>query len=627
MAAEEYRKALRLGKKEYRSRLMRGESPYLPALEQTLQNTVVAGYESLGIVEIPLEQIAGTYSSGRQPTFTHGFLPLMEEKTEFAQKWINLCRTQLTDGIRDPITAYEFMNRFYVVEGHKRVSVLNHFGAVSIHGLVTRVLPQPDDSKEYRIYQEFLAFYRLTGVNYLWFSKEGGFDSLLQASGTSPDRVWDNALRANFRAFHTVFRRAFFQRASGKLDLTVGDAMLIYFSIYPFGASLQKSASTIQTELSRLWAEISNRAKDSDINLILEPNLRRPLFVPRVGSRLRIAFLHDKTAESSSWVYAHELGRRDLEAAFDDQVETVSFSGLDTNMATELAIGDAISDGFDLIFTTTPRMLQASVKAALAHPKAKLLNCSLNTSHPSVRTYYARMYEAKFLMGAIAGSMTTDDRIGYIADYPIYGITANINAFALGAKMVNPRAKIYLGWSKTIDFDRQRFAGISYISDQDVITPGSTQPHYIGLYCRDNDGLSNTALPVWRWGKLYENIVRSVLYGGWKIDASDTRAINYWWGMDADVIDLIYSRSLPSGTARLVELLRDGLRSRRFYPFSTLIRTQDGTQLDFRNHPMTPEEIILMDWLADNVVGSLPAFDHLLPEAQSLVRIQGIQKQ
>ena len=153
MAAEEYRKALRLGKKEYRSRLMRGESPYLPALEQTLQNTAVAGYESLGIVEIPLEQIAGTYSSGRQPTFTHGFLPLMEEKTEFAQKWINLCRTQLTDGIRDPITAYEFMNRFYVVEGHKRVSVLNHFGAVSIHGLVTRVLPQPDDSKEYRIYQ------------------------------------------------------------------------------------------------------------------------------------------------------------------------------------------------------------------------------------------------------------------------------------------------------------------------------------------------------------------------------------------------------------------------------------------------------------------------------------------
>lgn len=48
------------------------------------------------------------------------------------------------------------------------------------------------------------------------------------------------------------------------------------------------------------------------------------------------------------------------------------------------------------------------------------------------------MYEAKFLMGAIAGAMTENDKIGYLADYPIYGMTANINAFALGLKMVTP---------------------------------------------------------------------------------------------------------------------------------------------------------------------------------------------
>ena len=49
------------------------------------------------------------------------------------------------------------------------------------------------------------------------------------------------------------------------------------------------------------------------------------------------------------------------------------------------------------------------------------------------------MYEAKFLCGMIAGTLADNNRIGYIADYPIYGMTANINAFALGARMVNPR--------------------------------------------------------------------------------------------------------------------------------------------------------------------------------------------
>lgn len=156
MAVEEYRKALKLGKKYYRTCTLSGESLYLPVLEQMLQNTTIISQESLGIVEIPLEQIVGTYYNGRQPTFTHGFLPLMDENTEFAQKWIALCAAHLDTGIHDPIVAYEFMNKFYVVEGHKRVSVLKHFGAFSLRGSVTRMIPQPDDSTESHIYTEFL---------------------------------------------------------------------------------------------------------------------------------------------------------------------------------------------------------------------------------------------------------------------------------------------------------------------------------------------------------------------------------------------------------------------------------------------------------------------------------------
>ena len=36
------------------------------------------------------------------------------------------------------------------------------------------------------------------------------------------------------------------------------------------------------------------------------------------------------------------------------------------------------------------------------------------------------------------------------------------------------------------------------------------------------------------------------------------------------------------------------------------------------------EEIITMNWLAENVVGKLPEFDELTEEAQSLVRLQGL---
>ena len=69
-------------------------------------------------------------------------------------------------------------------------------------------------------------------------------------------------------------------------------------------------------------------------------------------------------------------------------------------------------------------------------------------SYSSVCTYYARMYESKFLMGALAASMAQCDKLGYIADYPIYGTIANINAFALGARMINPYVKVHLEWAR-----------------------------------------------------------------------------------------------------------------------------------------------------------------------------------
>ena len=88
------------------------------------------------------------------------------------------------------------------------------------------------------------------------------------------------------------------------------------------------------------------------------------------------------------------------------------------------------------------------------------------------------------------------------------------------------------------------------------------------------------------------------------------------------MIDLICSRSLPEGTQRLVSLLRDNICAHTFTPFSGNIRTQTGTVLDYQNHIITSNEIIEMDWLAENIIGSFPTFEELKPEAQQLVRIQ-----
>ena len=155
---EDYKNALKSGQRAYRACVARGQSPYLAVLDDILVNVNIVAQEPLGLVEIPAESIVGTRTSGRHTAFAPNFMPLLEPDTEFAGKWSNLCDAHLEEGMHTPIIAYEFLNKFYVQEGNKRVSVLKYFDAVRIAGTVTRLVPERNDSLENRIYYEFLDF-------------------------------------------------------------------------------------------------------------------------------------------------------------------------------------------------------------------------------------------------------------------------------------------------------------------------------------------------------------------------------------------------------------------------------------------------------------------------------------
>ena len=132
MANENYQAAKKLALKAARSAVSNGKYPYLPALDEFVTRDAICGEEPLGVIDIPLSKVAGTRTSGRKNSFANNFMPLLEEGTEFSFKWSNLYDAQMEEGIRDPILAYEYMMRYYVQEGNKRVSVLKFVEAASI---------------------------------------------------------------------------------------------------------------------------------------------------------------------------------------------------------------------------------------------------------------------------------------------------------------------------------------------------------------------------------------------------------------------------------------------------------------------------------------------------------------
>ena len=637
-AAEEYQKALRAGRRYHRQCIQNGTYPFLQVLEEILPDYMTAEEYDLGLINIPISKIVGTKTKGRTNAFAANFMPLLSESSEFAEKWRQLCVAHLSDaGIRDPIFCYEFLGRFYVQEGNKRVCVLKHFGASSVMGRVIRILPKDSDSEEIRAYREFLTYYPKTKLYEVYFTRRGSFPKLQIALGFEPDHVWTDDDRSRFRSGYFFFEQAFQKLSDGTVSATVADAMLEWLKVYPFERIKLMSSQELLRSLESMWSNIKAIGQHHNIKVNTRAVSRddRAYKNRRVFSMLpsyvNVAFIHELSPSESNWVKSHDDGSVQLEQTLGDHVIVQRFFGVGSGDEAERAMEIAIKNGAEVIFATTAVLIAVCRRVAARHPETKILNCSVCMPYTDVRTYYSRIYEGKFISGAIAGAVSKSDTIGYIGSYPIFGVPAGINAFALGARLTNPNAKVQLEWA-CVDGDPVRKLidrGVDVISTLDLPQKEFNGGQWGTFRLRDDGSSELLVSPYWDWGAFYVQLVRSILSGRWESSAfgrKDDHAVNYWWGMASGAVGLKWTDLVPDGTKTLAHILKEGIKSGSVDPFLCRIISQEGVERNDGQRIFTPEEILHMDWLCDHVIGTLPEFSSLNEKAQNLTRLQGIYR-
>lgn len=607
------------------------QNPYLPALEEMVPELNQLARQSLGIISIPTGAIVGTVTAGRTPAFACNFMPLLGDGTEFSAKWKTLYQSVVDDGLRDPVKVLEYMNKYYAVEGNKRISVMKLLDSPMIEADVTRVIPARSDDPEVRIYYEYMDFYSDSGIVGLVFTEEGCYDKLRDIVGVKHGEKWDPETVLNFRAAYNCFCEAYHKIDDDLRKITEGDAFLMYLEAFGFKAE-QLTSDRIAANITRMVNEFRTQDQDEPISLKLTPEGQKPSLLQQImrpgPSQLKVCFINNRNPEVSGWTYWHELGKNHVDEAFGKKITTWMVNDVSAQDC-QATIEQAVKDGANVVFTTSPVLLSGAMKAAIQMPGAKILNCSLLPVYNSVRAYYLRMYQAKFILGAIAGAVSDNNRIGYIADYPVYGIPASINAFALGARLVNPRAHVFLEWSTVKGSDpeaRLAAQNVHVICNRDIAAP-AYESNAFGLYIIENGKTRNLAMPVWHWGKLYEELLRRIQNGFWDTDMNpkSAQAMNYWWGMDVGAIDVFYSNKLDAGTKRLIELLRTQMSKGQLHTFAGKIVSQDGKERCGESEKLTPAQIIAMDWLCDNVTGTIPGVEELKPEAVPFVELQGLK--
>jgi uncharacterized ParB-like nuclease family protein len=117
--------------------ILTGQAPRLHSIEPMLKAAGLEGSAYGGVHEIPLDRIAGSAApDAKSQDFDPGFLPINRRMRE---RWTRIYQAMVEGDELPPIDVYRVDNRYYVIDGHHRVSVARNLGRPAISARVINV--------------------------------------------------------------------------------------------------------------------------------------------------------------------------------------------------------------------------------------------------------------------------------------------------------------------------------------------------------------------------------------------------------------------------------------------------------------------------------------------------------
>ncbi len=330
------------------------------------------------------------------------------------------------------------------------------------------------------------------------------------------------------------------------------------------------------------------------------------------GDPLRVAFVYVGPVGDAGWTWAHDQGRLQLEAEVPN-VETKFLESIPEGSESQRVFEELAEDGFDLIFGTSFGYMDPMLAAAEKYPDTVFMHATGYKTSTNMGTYFGAAEEGRYLTGMAAGNATESDLVGYVAAFPIPEVLRGINAFALGVKEVNPDAKVQVVWSNTwLDANLERQAAEALLdAGADVLamhqdTPATGQAaeavgaKWVG-YNSDGERFAPDAwltAPIWNWGPLYVATAEQVRNGTWVSE-------QFYGDMAGGMVDIApFGASVPQDVQDSIMERKTQIIDGSFEVFEGPIVDQDGTERYAAGVVAPLGELLGMDYLVDNVIGS-----------------------
>ena len=330
----------------------------------------------------------------------------------------------------------------------------------------------------------------------------------------------------------------------------------------------------------------------------------------------KAAWVYVGPVGDAGWTYAHDVGRKAVEAEFGDKVKTTFVEKVPEGADAERVIRDLASQGNKIIFATSFGYMEQMLKVAAEFPDVKFEHATGYKTSPNMRIYDAKFYEDAYLAGVVAGSVTKTNTLGFVASFPIPEVLRNINAFTLGAQSVNPKVKTKVVWiSSWFDPPKESEAAQSMINGgADVLLQNTDSSAVLqtaeknGKFAFGWDSDMSAVAPkahlascVVIWDGYYKKAVKEAMDGSWKTE----RTV---WGVKegqnalAKVADFV-----PEGAKKKVDEIKAGMKAGTFEVFTGPIAGADGKELLAKGVQADQAWKDKVDFYVKGVEGKIPA--------------------
>jgi simple sugar transport system substrate-binding protein len=356
--------------------------------------------------------------------------------------------------------------------------------------------------------------------------------------------------------------------------------------------------------------------------------------------KIKAGFVYVGPAGDLGFSYAHDQARLELEKEMP-WLETKIVESVPEGKAATVLDQLVQNEKCDIIFTASFGFMDETVAAAAKYPNVKFEHCSGFKLADNLGTYFADLYQMYYLDGLLAGALSKTGKIGYVGAFPIPEVVRHINAYALGVKAANPKAKVDVRWiSAWYDPAKAREAALALIASgcdalaftEDtaaVVEVGQEQwkagkkiytfGHYSPMADKGPDSLVSGQLV--NWTPIYRKILTDLHDGNWKSE-------DYFWLAAENAVDLGGKvgepispkfidelKGISIATPDLGKISAYDLVLKRFEqmkktpvefePFTGPIKDQKGVEKYAAGVKASLADLTSINWFVSNVVGKL----------------------